>query len=43
LCEAIELAIIKALPDTHVMSHLEPLEDPVSWDDQSLERITNTL
>ena len=43
LCEAIELAIIKALPDTHVMSHLEPLEDPVSWDDQGLERITNTL
>jgi len=43
LCEAIELAIIKALPDTHVMTHLEPLEDPVSWDDQGLERITNTL
>jgi len=43
LCEAIELAIIKALPDTHVMTHLEPLEDPVSWEDQGLERITDRL
>lgn len=38
LCEEIELAISKALPDTHVMTHLEPLEDPTSWDDQNLER-----
>ncbi len=38
LCEEIELAIAKALPDTHVMTHLEPLEDPTSWDDQHLER-----
>ena len=43
LCEAIELAIIRALPDTHVMTHLEPLEDPVSWEDQGLERITDRL
>jgi cation diffusion facilitator family transporter len=43
LCEAIELAIIKALPDTHVMSHLEPLEDPVSWDDQGLDRMSDML
>lgn len=38
LCEEIELAISKALADTHVMTHLEPLEDPTSWDDQHLER-----
>lgn len=38
LCEEIELAIAKALPDTHVMTHLEPLEDPTSWDDQHLQR-----
>jgi len=43
LSEAIELAIIKALPDTHVMSHLEPLEDPVSWDDQGLDRMSDML
>lgn len=34
LCETIELAIIQALPGTHVTTHLEPLEDPTSWDDQ---------
>ncbi len=43
LCEAIELAIIKALPDAHIMSHLEPLEDPVSWEDQDLHRMTDRL
>jgi len=38
LCEEIELAIIKALPDTHVITHLEPLEDPKSWADEGLDR-----
>lgn len=38
LCEEIELAICKALPGTYVTTHLEPLEDPVSWADQELER-----
>lgn len=38
LCEEIELAISQALSGTHVITHLEPLEDPVSWDDQTLER-----
>lgn len=38
LCEAIELAIAQSLPGTFVFTHLEPLEDPVSWADQSLER-----
>jgi divalent metal cation (Fe/Co/Zn/Cd) transporter len=31
LSEAIELEIIKALPETHLTTHLEPLEDPSSW------------
>lgn len=42
LCEAIELTISKALPGTNVSTHLEPLEDPVSWDDQELDRTIGT-
>lgn len=38
LCEEIELAISSALLTTHVTTHLEPLDDPVSWADQELER-----
>jgi cation diffusion facilitator family transporter len=38
LCEEIELAIAQALANTHVMTHLEPLEDPRSWQDQELHR-----
>ena len=38
LCEAIELAIITALPLSHVITHLEPLEDPTAWDDGELDR-----
>jgi cation diffusion facilitator family transporter len=38
LCEAIELAIVKALPLSHAITHLEPLEDPSSWDDRELDR-----
>ncbi len=38
LCEEIELAIAQDLPNTHVMTHLEPLEDPRSWQDQDLHR-----
>ena len=38
LCEEIELAIAQTLPGTHVLTHLEPLEDPTSWDDQTLDR-----
>jgi cation diffusion facilitator family transporter len=36
VCEAIEQAIAQALPGTDVQTHLEPLEDPVSWDDEIL-------
>ena len=38
LCEEIELKIMDSLPQTHVLTHLEPLEDPRSWDDQNLDR-----
>lgn len=38
LCESLELAIAQSLPGTFVFTHLEPLEDPASWADQSLER-----
>ena len=36
LCEEIESAICKALPNMNVLTHLEPLEDPKSWTDQEL-------
>jgi cation diffusion facilitator family transporter len=36
VCEALEQAIASALPGTDVQTHLEPLEDPVSWDDETL-------
>jgi hypothetical protein len=26
------------LPEAHVVTHLEPREDPVSWDDRQLDR-----
>ena len=35
-CEAIEQAIALALPGTDVTTHLEPSEDPISWDDEKL-------
>ncbi len=38
LCDEIEVAISRALPSTNIITHLEPLEDPVSWQDQGLER-----
>jgi len=38
--ERIEADIRQAVPGAHVTTHLEPLEDPVSLFDQSLDRIT---
>lgn len=38
LCEEIELAIARSFPGTYVFTHLEPLEDPVSWQDEYLDR-----
>jgi cation diffusion facilitator family transporter len=37
-CEAIEAAVRKAIPQATVDTHLEPREDPVSWDDRGLDR-----
>ena len=36
VCEAIEHGITLALPGTDVTTHLEPSEDPISWDDEKL-------
>lgn len=38
LCEEMELIISRSLPGTYVFTHLEPLEDPSSWEDQELDR-----
>ena len=38
LSERIEEDITRALPMSTVFIHIEPLEDPVSWQDQSLDR-----
>ena len=39
LCEEIEVAISRALSESTIMTHLEPLEDPVAWADQGLDRV----
>lgn len=38
LLERIEAEIRQAVPNTVVFTHLESLDDPASWDDQTLER-----
>jgi cation diffusion facilitator family transporter len=38
LCEKIEAALRDGLPGVHATTHLEPREDPVSWDDRGLDR-----
>lgn len=38
LLERIEADIRSALPNTTVLTHLESLDDPTSWDDQTLDR-----
>lgn len=38
LLEQIERDIRAAVPGTTVFTHLEPLEDPASWDDMTLDR-----
>ncbi len=38
LCEEIEHKIMTTLGHTHVTTHLEPIEDPVSWTDESIDR-----
>jgi cation diffusion facilitator family transporter len=38
LLEEIEERIRVAVPGTHIFTHLEPVEDPVSWQDIELDR-----
>jgi cation diffusion facilitator family transporter len=38
LAEAVEQAILKAIPMVTVFTHIEPREDPVSWADEHLDR-----
>jgi len=38
LLDKIEADIRRALPDAAVFTHLESLDDPASWDDETLER-----
>lgn len=38
MCERIEMALRRAMPETTVFTHLEPREDPLAWDDQGLDR-----
>jgi cation diffusion facilitator family transporter len=38
LLEQIELRVREAIPNSSVFTHLEPLEDPISWEDLRLER-----
>jgi cation diffusion facilitator family transporter len=40
LLERIEGDIRSAIPGVTVFTHLESLEDPASWDDQALDRLT---
>ncbi len=39
LCEDLELAIIRELPGSYVITHLEPREAPEAWADQDLDRL----
>ena len=34
LCEELEQQVSTIVPRTHVLTHLEPIEDPKAWDDQ---------
>jgi cation diffusion facilitator family transporter len=38
VAERVEADLRAKLPRLHVTTHLEPLEDPVSWEDEGLER-----
>jgi divalent metal cation (Fe/Co/Zn/Cd) transporter len=38
LCEEIERAICAALPESTVFTHLEPKEDPLTFEDIELDR-----
>jgi cation diffusion facilitator family transporter len=38
LLDKIEADVCRALPDTVVFTHLESLDDPASWDDETFDR-----
>ncbi|MEW5873385.1 MAG: cation diffusion facilitator family transporter [Chloroflexota bacterium] len=38
LAEKIEKQIIEAIPNTNIVTHIEPIEDPLSMDDAALDR-----
>jgi cation diffusion facilitator family transporter len=40
MCDEIEMALHQVLPETTVFTHLEPQEDPTSFDDLELDRIS---
>ncbi len=40
LCEEIELALLHALPESNILTHLEAKEDPASFEDIELDRET---
>ncbi|MFN8589453.1 MAG: cation diffusion facilitator family transporter [Candidatus Eisenbacteria bacterium] len=42
LLERMEADIRVAVPNVHVLTHLESLDDPASWDDIGLDRTTET-
>ena len=41
ICEELELAIHAALPDSTVFTHLEPQEDPATFQDIELDRVSH--
>ena len=43
LLEEVEKEIVAVLPGASVITHLEPLEDPASWNDAGLERGSKAL
>lgn len=38
ICEQIEENLRQKLPESTIFTHLEPIEDPRSWEDQTLDR-----
>jgi len=40
MCDEIEMALHQILPETTVFTHLEPQEDPTSFDDLELDRVS---
>jgi len=41
MCEEIERTIRQALPESTVFTHLEPREDPLTFEDIELDRETS--